>query len=80
MSSLEECVIRNESKGNSQAVNSSSGAAGIGQWIQSTWEADGGTRYASTPLGATREQQLAVLASEGQAGMEQQQGQYDGCG
>ena len=53
---------------------------GIGQWEPSAWQNDGGTRYASTPLGATYAQQEAVLRGEGEAGMRQQQGIYDGCG
>ena len=53
---------------------------GIGQWEESRWLEDGGGRYASTPLGATYAEQAIILAGEEEAGMSQQQGQYDGCG
>jgi hypothetical protein len=53
---------------------------GIGQWSPSSWATYGGTKYAADPVNATYEQQLRVLASEGDAGMSNQQGQYDGCG
>lgn len=76
-SGLAACIVRQESGGNPQAVNGR--YSGIGQWEQSRWLADGGGRYAPTPLGATYAEQLSVLEGEGAAGMRQQQGQYDGC-
>lgn len=76
-SSLESCIVSHESSGDSQAVNGDH--EGYGQWNQAAWDEDGGTAYAPTPLQATPAQQLQVLASEGTAGMEQQQAQFDGC-
>lgn len=72
------CIIRKESGGNPNAVSGI--YSGIGQWEQGRWESDGGLRYAPTPTQATYAQQVKVLVGEGNAGMSQQQGQYDGCG
>lgn len=77
MSGLEACIIRNESGGDPYAVNGI--YSGIGQWEQSRWESDGGKRYAETPTGASYAEQEKVLRGEGEAGMIDQQGQYDGC-
>ncbi len=77
ISGLEACVIQHESGGNPQATNGQ--YEGLGQWSPPAWAQDGGTQYAPTPLGASAAEQEAVLNSEGAAGMEQQQGQYDGC-
>jgi hypothetical protein len=76
-SSLEACIISHESGGNSQAVNGQ--YEGIGQWSPASWAEYGGTQYSATPLGASYAEQEQVLASEGTRGMEDQQGQYDGC-
>ena len=78
ISELEACIIRKESGGDPQAVSGI--YSGIGQWEQSRWESDGGLRYAPSPTGATYAQQEKVLRGEGEAGMIDQQGQYDGCG
>ncbi len=78
MSTLEACIIQHESGGDPRAVNGQ--YEGIGQWEPAAWASDGGLRYASSPLGASYSQQEAVLRGEGEAGMIQQQGQYDGCG
>jgi hypothetical protein len=72
------CIIRKESGGDPKQVTGI--YSGIGQWEQSRWESDGGLRYAPTPTQATYAQQVKVLVGEGDAGMSQQQGQYDGCG
>jgi hypothetical protein len=72
------CIIRAESGGRTDAVNGQ--YHGIGQWSPESWARNGGTQYASDPINATYEQQLKVLASEGDAGMSREQGQYDGCG
>ena len=74
----EACIIQKESGGDPQAVSGI--YMGIGQWEESRWLSDGGGRFASTPLGATYAQQEIILRGEGEAGMSQQQGQYDGCG
>ncbi len=76
-SALASCIIQHESGGNPQAVNGQ--YSGIGQWSPYAWSEDGGRRYASTPLGASYNEQVTVLMGEGAAGMQQQQGQYDGC-
>lgn len=72
------CIIQHESGGNPKATNGQ--YHGIGQWSPESWARNGGTKYASDPINATYEQQLLVLASEGDAGMSREQGQYDGCG
>lgn len=77
-SGLESCIIAHESGGNPQAVNGQYG--GIGQWSPEAWAQDGGTKYSSSPTGASYSEQLAVLHGEGAAQQVQQQGQYDGCG
>lgn len=74
---LAACIISHESGGNPEAVNGQYG--GIGQWSPTAWQQDGGTRYASSPTGASYAEQVAVLDGEGAAGMVQQQGQWDGC-
>ncbi len=77
MSSLEACIISHESGGDPNAVNGQ--YEGIGQWSPTSWRINGGTRYSSTPLGASYSQQEAVLRGEGEAGMIREQGVYDGC-
>lgn len=78
-SSLESCIIQHESGGNSDAVSPSGTYAGIGQWSATAWAEDGGDVYGASPLDASYAEQEAVLAGEGAAGMEDQQGQFDGC-
>jgi hypothetical protein len=56
---LAACIVAAESGGNPQASNGTH--FGIGQWDMETWRAHGGTRFASSPLGATYDQQLQVL-------------------
>jgi hypothetical protein len=83
MGALEACIIRKESGGDPNAVSGK--YEGIGQWSsepppgENRWLSDGGGRYSSTPLGATYAQQERILREEGEAGMIDQQGQYDGC-
>lgn len=48
-----------ESSGN-WAINTGNGFSGGLQFVQSTWEAYGGTAYAPSAENATREQQIAV--------------------
>lgn len=74
---LEACIIREESGGDPNAVNGI--YSGIGQWEESRWKSDGGLRYGETPTDATYAEQEKVLRGEGEAGMIDQQGQYDGC-
>jgi hypothetical protein len=77
LDALAQCVKAHESGGDPQAVNGQ--YEGEGQWSPSAWAAMGGTKYAPTPLQASGAQQDAVLASESDATLEDQQGQYDGC-
>lgn len=77
ISGLEACIIRKESGGDPQAVYL--GHYGIGQWLISTWLEDGGGRYGASPLEASYAEQEKILRSEGEAGMRNQQAQYDGC-
>lgn len=77
MDGLAQCVERAESGGDATATNGQ--YHGVGQWSPSAWAQDGGTRYGPDPLDATKAQQEAVLGSESDATLEQQQGQYDGC-
>jgi hypothetical protein len=58
-SSLAQCIIRVESGGNTQARNGQ--YTGIAQWSPTIWARDGGLRYASSPTGASFEEQVAVL-------------------
>jgi Transglycosylase-like domain len=76
-SGLVACIISHESGGNPQATNGL--YSGIAQWSPTAWAQDGGLRYASSPLGASYGEQLAVLEGEGTAGMISQQGVFDGC-
>lgn len=76
-SGLEQCIVYRESTNNPQATNGQ--YEGYGQWSPQQWAADGGTKYAPTPLGASPSEQMQILSSEGTAGMLTQQGQYDGC-
>jgi len=77
-SGLVGCIISRESGGNAQAVNPN-GHYGLGQWDQSTWIADGGGRYASTPLGASASQQAQIIREQVAAGNTGQWTNYDGC-
>lgn len=59
MNSLVHCVVWAESTDNYQAVNGNH--EGLGQWDHATWIADGGGRFAYSPLGATYNQQLIII-------------------
>lgn len=61
-SGLVKCIVDHETSPphDPQTVNSSD-HMGIGQWAESTWLADGGGRYAHTPLGATYNEQLQII-------------------
>lgn len=77
LDALAQCVEDHESGGDPGAVNGQ--YEGIGQWSPDAWAAMGGLQYASSPLGASKAQQEAVLGSESDATLADQQGQYDGC-
>jgi soluble lytic murein transglycosylase-like protein len=77
-SALVRCIVARESSGNPRAVNAS-GHMGLGQWAESTWLAQGGGRYAATPLGASYGEQLAVIESAVAHGGASAWTPYDGC-
>lgn len=57
---LAACIVAHESGGNPQAVNGQ--YHGIAQWSHEAWMRHGGGKYASDPLGASKQQQLIVLS------------------
>lgn len=58
-SAIARCIVHYESGGDPQANNGTH--FGIGQWDIQTWYAHGGGRFASSPLGATEQEQLITL-------------------
>lgn len=58
---LAACIVSSESRHNPQANNGSH--FGIAQWTVEAWLRHGGGAFASSPLGATYEQQLLVLSN-----------------
>jgi len=76
-SGLAACIVRRESSGNPQDVSGQ--YSGLANWSQEAWQEDGGSRYASTPTGASASQQMAVLNSALAAGKASQWTPYDGC-
>ena len=58
MSAFEACVIQNESGGNPAAVNPSSGAGGLFQFLPSTWA---GLGYSGLPQDAPVSEQYAAF-------------------
>jgi hypothetical protein len=56
---LASCIVRSESGGNPTARNGQ--YSGIAQWSPEAWARHGGLKYASSPTGATYQQQLKVL-------------------
>ena len=59
-SSIWACIIEHESGGNPSAVNSSSGAGGLYQFLVSSWLGYGGGQYAPTAEQATPAEQTAI--------------------
>lgn len=59
VSALARCIARVESTNNPQAANGIH--TGLGQWSPEAWQRHGGLRFASTPRGATFDQQLIVI-------------------
>lgn len=59
VSALARCIAKVESTWNPQAVNGIH--KGYGQWSPEAWQRHGGLRFASSPLGATPDQQLIVI-------------------
>lgn len=60
-SGYEGCVIQHESTGNPSAVNSSSGAGGLYQFLPSTWHSLG---YSGSPQDAPVSEQNAAFQKE----------------
>lgn len=56
---LAACIVHHESGGDPGAANGQ--YSGIAQWSPEAWGRMGGTRFASSPTGATYQQQLQVL-------------------
>jgi hypothetical protein len=71
------CIVARESGGNPQATNGQ--YHGIAQWSHEAWIRHGGGRYASDPLGATKQQQLQVLGSALSRYGSGDWSPYDGC-
>ncbi len=74
--SFQACVIARESGGNPSAVNASSGAGGLYQFLQSTWTALG---FPGSPAGAPVSEQNAAFAKEYAQSGTSAWGPYDGC-
>jgi hypothetical protein len=75
-SSLAACIANAESRYQPDAVNGDH--EGLAQWDPNAWATDGGTRYASSPLGASYNEQMTVLNDA----LPQEAGQWtpwDGC-
>jgi resuscitation-promoting factor RpfC len=74
--SFQSCVIQAESGGNASAVNPSSGAGGLYQFLPSTWQALG---YSGLPQDASVAEQNAAFAKEYAQSGASAWGPYDGC-
>lgn len=76
--SIWDCIISHESGGNPAAVNPSSGAGGLFQFLPSSWLAYGGGQFAALPEQATVAQQWQIaIAAQAQSGWYPWVG--DGC-
>lgn len=60
-SGLASCIVSHESGGDPGASNGSH--TGIAQWTQEAWLRHGGGRFASSPTGASYQEQLQVLSN-----------------
>lgn len=76
MSAFQACVIQRESGGRADAVNPTSGAGGLYQFLPSTWAALG---YSGLPEDAPVSVQNEAFAKEYAAGGTSAWGPYDGC-
>jgi LysM repeat protein len=74
--SFQSCVIQAESGGNASAVNPSSGAGGLYQFLPSTWQALG---FSGLPQDASVAEQNAAFAKEYAQSGSSAWGPYDGC-
>jgi hypothetical protein len=77
-SGLASCIVQHESGGNPMAQNGQ--YKGIAQWSAEAWARHGGTQYAATPHGATKQQQLMVLSNGLSKFGCRDWCPYDGCG
>jgi len=74
--SFQSCVIQAESGGNASAVNPSSGAGGLYQFLPSTWQALG---FSGLPQNASVAEQNAAFAKEYAQSGSSAWSPYDGC-
>jgi resuscitation-promoting factor RpfC len=74
--SFQSCVIARESGGNASAVNASSGAGGLYQFLPSTWAALG---HSGLPENASVAEQNQAFQQEYAQGGTSAWGPYDGC-
>jgi resuscitation-promoting factor RpfC len=74
--SFQACVIQAESGGNASAVNPSSGAGGLYQFLPSTWQALG---YSGLPENASVAEQNAAFQKEYAESGTSAWSAYDGC-
>jgi resuscitation-promoting factor RpfC len=74
--SFQSCVIQAESGGNATAVNPSSGAGGLYQFLPSTWQALG---FSGLPENASVAEQNAAFAKEYAESGTSAWSAYDGC-
>jgi hypothetical protein len=74
--SFQQCVISRESGGNAQAVNASSGAGGLYQFLPSTWQ---GLGFSGLPENAPVSVQNAAFAKEYAQSGTSAWSAYDGC-
>ncbi len=74
--SFQSCVIQRESGGSAGAVNASSGAGGLYQFLPSTWHALG---YSGLPQNAPVSEQNAAFAKEYAQSGGSAWSAYDGC-
>jgi len=73
---FQSCVIQAESGGNPSAVNPSSGAGGLYQFLPSTWQALG---FSGLPQNASVAEQNAAFAKEYAQSGGSAWSPYDGC-
>jgi resuscitation-promoting factor RpfC len=74
--SFQACVIQAESGGNASAVNPSSGAGGLYQFLPSTWQALG---FSGLPQDASVAEQNAAFQEEYAQSGSSAWSSYDGC-
>jgi hypothetical protein len=76
MSAFQTCVIQRESGGNSSAVNPSSGAGGLYQFLPSTWQALG---HSGLPENASVAEQNQAFQQQYARSGTAAWAPYDGC-